>query len=162
MGLLGFWLFHPLPGSAWADGKLAELAEQIVEHPKSESTQLRFARRCVTLYMSDVCGRNSTAGVEFPAVAASALPYSCNIHTEHMNSETVECHGGGGGNGNSGSSVLMFPFSLAKEEGANVLVSVLIVGLSYGARNVLSYTRCMMQNFLAFRDSPIIPLGRSP
>ena len=33
-----FWLFHPLPGSAWADGKLAEMSEQlgkIVEHPKS-------------------------------------------------------------------------------------------------------------------------------
>ena len=31
----------PLPGSAWADGKLEELAEQLgkmVEHPKSKST----------------------------------------------------------------------------------------------------------------------------
>lgn len=37
-------------------------------------------------------------------------------------------------------------------------VSVLIVGLSYGVRNLLSYTRRRMQNFLAFRDSPIIPL----
>ena len=26
---------------------------------------------------------------------------------------------------------------------------------------VLSYTRCMMQKFLTFRDSPIIPLRRS-
>ena len=34
------------------------------------------------------------------------------------------------------------------------LVSVLIVGLFYGAKNVLFYTRCMMQHFLAFRDSP--------
>ena len=42
------------------------------------------------------------------------------------------------------------------------LVSVLIVGLSYGARNVLSYTKHMLQNCLAFRDSPIIPLRRSP
>ena len=42
------------------------------------------------------------------------------------------------------------------------LVSVLIVGLSYGARNVISSTRCMMQHFLAFRDSPIIPLRRTP
>ena len=33
------------------------------------------------------------------------------------------------------------------------VVSVLIVG----ARNVLSDTRRMMQNFLAFRESPIIP-----
>ena len=41
-------------------------------------------------------------------------------------------------------------------------VSVLTVGLSYGARNILSYTRHMMQNFLPFRDSPIIPLRRSP
>ena len=32
----------------------------------------------------------------------------------------------------------------------------------YGARNVLSYTRHMMANFLAFRDSPIIPLRRLP
>ena len=38
LGSLGFCLFHPLPGSAWPDGKLAELAEQLgkmVEHPKS-------------------------------------------------------------------------------------------------------------------------------
>ena len=42
------------------------------------------------------------------------------------------------------------------------VVSVLIVGLSYGARNVLSHTRCMMENFLAFRDCPIIPLRHSP
>ena len=42
------------------------------------------------------------------------------------------------------------------------LVSVLIVGLSYGARNVISYTRRLMQNFLACRDSPIIPLRRLP
>ena len=42
-----------MPGSAWADGKLAELAEQLgkmVEHPKSKSTQLRLAKRCVTRY----------------------------------------------------------------------------------------------------------------
>ena len=40
-------------------------------------------------------------------------------------------------------------------------MSVLIVLelLSYGARNVLSYT---MLSFRAFRDSPIIPLRRSP
>ena len=42
------------------------------------------------------------------------------------------------------------------------LVRVLIVTLSYGARNVLSFTRSKMTNFLAFRDSPIIPLRRSP
>ena len=41
-------------------------------------------------------------------------------------------------------------------------MSVLIVGLSYGARSVLSCTRCMMHNFLAFRDNLIIPLRRSP
>ena len=35
-------------------------------------------------------------------------------------------------------------------------------GLSYGYRNVLSFTRRMMQNVLAFRDNPIIPLRRSP
>ena len=44
----------------------------------------------------------------------------------------------------------------------DILVSVLIIGLSYGARNVLSYTGHMMQSFLAFRDSPVIPLRRSP
>ena len=41
---------------------------------------------------------------------------------------------------------------------------VLIVGLSYRAYEcpmVLSYTRRMMQNFLAFRDSPINPLRLS-
>ena len=41
-----------------------------------------------------------------------------------------------------------------------VEVIVLILGLSYGARNVLSCTMCMngmLQNFLAFRDRPIIP-----
>ena len=43
------------------------------------------------------------------------------------------------------------------------VVSVLIVGLSYGARNVLSYTRPMMHDFIAYRDyCPIIPLRRSP
>ena len=34
---IDFWLFRPLPGSAWADWKLAELAEQLgkmVKHPK--------------------------------------------------------------------------------------------------------------------------------
>ena len=48
------------------------------------------------------------------------------------------------------------------EKGRKKVVSVLIVGLSYGARNILSYTRHMMHNFLPFRDSPIIPLRRSP
>ena len=42
------------------------------------------------------------------------------------------------------------------------IASVIIVGLFYGARNVLSFTRRIMQNFLALRDSPIIPLRRSP
>ena len=45
-------------------------------------------------------------------------------------------------------------------------MSVLIVGLSYICMKLgMSYptlTRGMMQNFLAFRDSPIIPLRRSP
>ena len=44
---------HPLPGSAWADGKLAELAKHLgkmVEHPKSKPTQPRFARSWATLY----------------------------------------------------------------------------------------------------------------
>ena len=42
------------------------------------------------------------------------------------------------------------------------IMSVLIVGVSYGARNVLFNNRRMVQNFLAFRDSHIIPLRRSP
>ena len=44
-------MFHPLPSSAWADGTLAEVAEQVgkmMELPKSKSTQPRFARRCRT------------------------------------------------------------------------------------------------------------------
>ena len=40
-------------------------------------------------------------------------------------------------------------------------VSVL-VGQSYEARNVLSYTKHMTKHFLTFRDSPIITLRRSP
>ena len=41
-------------------------------------------------------------------------------------------------------------------------MSVFIVGLSQGARNVLPYTKRMMQNFLSFRVCPIIELRRSP
>ena len=29
LGVLRFFLFHPLPCSAWADGKLAEVAERV-------------------------------------------------------------------------------------------------------------------------------------
>ena len=36
------------------------------------------------------------------------------------------------------------------------VASVFIVGLSYEARNVLSNTRLLLQNFLAFRDSPVL------
>ena len=42
LGWLLFCLFHLQPGSAWADGKLAEVAEQLgqmVEHYRSKSTQ---------------------------------------------------------------------------------------------------------------------------
>ena len=42
------------------------------------------------------------------------------------------------------------------------LVSVLSVELFYWARNVLSYTRCIMLHFLAFRDSPTITFRCSP
>ena len=53
-----------LAGPAWADGKLAELAKQLgkmVEHPKSKSTQPRFARICVTLYICSptLCAKNT-------------------------------------------------------------------------------------------------------
>ena len=57
--------------------------------------------------------------------------------------------------------LLSFPLSLFHLPRLD-LVGVLFVRLSYGSRNVLSYTRHMMQEFLAFRDSPIIPLRRSP
>ena len=55
-------------------------------------------------------------------------------------------------------SVGSLHFSL--EAHSTEIVSVLVVGLSYGARNVLSYTRCVMENFLSFRDGPIILLRR--
>ena len=44
-----------------------------------------------------------------------------------------------------------------------LIVSVLILHrtILWSARNVLSYTRGIIQNFLAFRDSPIISLRRS-
>ena len=48
-----FWMFHLLPGSAWALGKLAELAEQVgkmVEHYRSKSTQPNYPTRWNTLY----------------------------------------------------------------------------------------------------------------
>ena len=45
-----------MPGSAWADEKLAELAEQLskmVEHPTSKSTQPNYLSRCTTLQFYD-------------------------------------------------------------------------------------------------------------
>ena len=70
LGWLWFWLFHPLPGSAWADGKLAELAEQLgkmVEHPKSKSTQPKFAKRWTSLYKQRnygaLCGLRTTIAI---------------------------------------------------------------------------------------------------
>ena len=47
-------LFHPLPASAWADGILAEVAEQVgkmVEHHESNSTQPNYPSGCPTLYI---------------------------------------------------------------------------------------------------------------
>ena len=55
LGQLWFWLFHLLPGSAWADGELAEVAEQAgkwVEHHRSESTQPNYLTRWATLYVT--------------------------------------------------------------------------------------------------------------
>ena len=79
LGLTLFKLFHPLPDSAWADGKLAELAEHLgnmrrvaysratsrsrcvktghsqisnspmVEHHRSKSTQPNYPSGCLTL-----------------------------------------------------------------------------------------------------------------
>ena len=50
---LDLMLFHHLPGSAWADGKLAKLAEKMGKlvdllHNKSKSTQPNFPSRCIT------------------------------------------------------------------------------------------------------------------
>ena len=53
LGWLSFWQFHLLPSSAWADGKLAELAEQVdklVEHHMCESTHPKYPTRGDTLY----------------------------------------------------------------------------------------------------------------
>ena len=50
---VGLTLILAAPPPAWANGKLEELAEQLgkmMEHPKSKSTQLWFARRWTTLY----------------------------------------------------------------------------------------------------------------
>ena len=44
-------MFHSWPSTAWANVKLAEVAEQVgkmMELPKSKSTQPSFARRCRT------------------------------------------------------------------------------------------------------------------
>ena len=46
--------FHPLPGSTRADGKLAELAEQVgkmVEHHRSKSTQPSYLVGFPTLHV---------------------------------------------------------------------------------------------------------------
>ena len=60
-------------------------------------------------------------------------------------------------------SYLAAPLHTCEGEDTERIVSVLIIGLSSaGARNILSYSRHMMQHFLASRDSPIIPLRRSP
>ena len=72
LGWPWFWLVPSLPGSAWAYGKLAELAEQLSKmegHPKSKSTQPRYARRWTfmmsntrsnTTWRSVKWGRNGT------------------------------------------------------------------------------------------------------
>ena len=59
-------MFHPLAGSALADGKLGELAKQLgrkVEHHKSKSTQPNHPRKCPSLYT--VQGDKSTWGHRF-------------------------------------------------------------------------------------------------
>ena len=43
-----------MPGYAWADGELAELAEQVgkmVEHHRSKSNQTNYPSGCPTLYV---------------------------------------------------------------------------------------------------------------
>ena len=77
--LVGLTLILVVPPSPWADGKgkLAELSEQLgkmVEHPKSKSTQPRFARRWVTLYMSG----------EFCVSKLIVSPYAELIGTIHV------------------------------------------------------------------------------
>ena len=57
MSRLIFLLFQALPNSAWADGKLAELAEQLgktVEHSRSKSMQHNYLSRCPSLYLFSV------------------------------------------------------------------------------------------------------------
>ena len=52
LGRLQFCLFHHLPNSAWADGELAELAEQVekmVEYHRSKSTQPNYPTRWTSL-----------------------------------------------------------------------------------------------------------------
>ena len=61
----------------------------------------------------------------------------------------------GGGEGEAGMRHFLSP---APFDLSFLLVSVLIVRLSYGAMNVLSYTRLMVQNFITFKDSLSIPL----
>ena len=82
----------------------------------------------------------------FSHLAINRIGSSERHHRLECSSEkiVVVCHGMG--------CSCIFSFGIA---------SILIVGLSYGARNVLSYTRGMMQSFIAFQDSPTIPLRRS-
>ena len=50
---LWFWVFQLLPGSAWADGKRADLAEELgetVEHHRQKSNQPNYPIRWVALY----------------------------------------------------------------------------------------------------------------
>ena len=52
-------MFYHRPSSALADGKLAEVADQVgemVEWPNSKSTKPRFVRRCLTLYIRYLIG----------------------------------------------------------------------------------------------------------
>ena len=59
-----------LPGSAWADGKLAELAEQVgkmVEHLGSKSTQPNYPTRWTTLLINLAQYANVTITDDFTA-----------------------------------------------------------------------------------------------
>ena len=55
-------LLHPLPSSVWAEGKLAEVAEQVgkmMEDPELKSNQSRFVSECLTLYCTGMSGVRS-------------------------------------------------------------------------------------------------------
>ena len=79
------------------------------------------------------------------------------IRWDYANKLELEVAGEIGENGKQKGERVSKEERIRREE-----ASVFIVGLSYGDRNVQSHNRRKMLHFLAFRDSPIIPLRCSP